>query len=156
MSKRKEGLTVLWVDDDGPERFMYEQFVLERQGWRIRWALNMLEAANYLKDMLFPVVIMDQMFPIQDDEPSAWGGYLLLAWMRGEKEIDPAAPCLPAEICRSEPLEGNRAAVVIIASAFFDKATSDALACLPHQAKTMVIPKPIHTDSLMRAIEGLR
>lgn len=149
-------MEALWVDDDGPERFMYEQYVLERQGWRIRWALNMLEASDCLKDQFFSVVIMDQMFPILDDEPSVWGGYLLLAWLRGEKEIDPAAPCLPAELCQSEPLEGNRTSVVIIASAFFDKETSDALGRLPHQAKTIVIPKPIHTDSLMRALEGLR
>lgn len=158
LTRRTQGAEVLWVDDDGPDRFMYEEYLLGRKGWVIRWACDVVTAACYLKDSRFSIVIIDQMLPIQvQGELSEWGGYHLLAWLRGAGgQHHPEAPGLPLELHQFGTLADNRSVPVIIVSAFSDETIEDATRRLPCQASTAAIPKPIDISRLMRSVEGLK
>lgn len=84
MSETKRRL--LWIDDDGPGRFEYERYLVEREGWSLVWAEHVLDAVTRLASEPFDALVIDQMLPFDAEDrgfPDPWGGCLLLRWLRG-------------------------------------------------------------------------
>ena len=80
---------LLWTDDDGRDWFVYEEHMLRAEGWEVRWARDLDEAAALLAAEPFDALVLDQMLPFTfaniGAEPHArrlWGGCLLLWWLR--------------------------------------------------------------------------
>src|SRR5262245_11569584 len=71
---------LLWVDDDDPERFVFERFVLQKDGWNITWARDVVAAAKLLEGQRFDALILDQMIAGDGVEEQAviWSGCHLL------------------------------------------------------------------------------
>jgi hypothetical protein len=144
----------LWVDDDGPERFPYEEFLLERSGWKVRWASSVAEAMERLRRDCFDAVVLDQFLPLRSSETGhgagAWGGCLLLYWLRG---VPPPAGA-PETTALDEdkggndpPREENRGVRVVIVSAFFDAEVAAAISDLP--GTVAAFAKPIEVQALI-------
>lgn len=52
---------VLWVEDDPPERFVYERFVIEEEeGWALVWAGTLSKAVDCLSTQRVDALILDQ------------------------------------------------------------------------------------------------
>lgn len=147
------GKTLLWVDDDGEERFLYEKHNLEIKGWSITWALTVFEAAERLAEKLFDAVLLDQMLPPRryEDEPSLWGGCALLYWLRGggllrnTKDFDFVASLTP--------LSHNQEIRVTLVSAFYDEQVNEYINNAPGSAVELV-QKPINLTRLLTYLEG--
>jgi CheY-like chemotaxis protein len=147
------GKKLLWVDDDGAERFLSEKYNLEKKGWSITWAFTVHQAAELLRKDSFDAVLLDQMLPAQtyDDEPNYWGGCALLYWLRGAgllpitKEFD--------FIAESTPLSGNQQIVVTLVSAFYDDQVMVYVGKVPGPAVELV-KKPIDLARLVACLEG--
>lgn len=147
------GKNLLWVDDDGEERFLYEKYNLERNGWTIIWAFTVLEAARKLSENSFDAVLLDQMLPPQkyEDEPSLWGGCALLYWLRGggllqdTRDFDFVADLSP----RSR----NQNIRVTLVSAFYDDQVMSRVNNAPGPAVELV-KKPIAIARLVASLEG--
>ena len=121
---------LLWTDDDGRERFIYEERMLQRDGWEVHWAEDVEEATKKLSTERFDVVILDQMFPLQrargqgDAAPRIWGGCLLLWWLRRQcwpADLPYAAAAADYPIWAVQPLPENRSVPAIIISAIYDE-----------------------------------
>jgi CheY-like chemotaxis protein len=145
--------TVLWVDDDGPQRFLYEEFVLTRSNWDTRWANSVEEAMEQLRNYRFDSIIVDQCVPLLRAgwTEDAWGGCRLLYWLR-ELYPPPRAPesrvldnCI---VGKNSPLEANRKLRVIVSSAFFDNEIDTVIRSLP--GEVYFLQKPISPDRLKK------
>jgi len=145
--------TLLWVDDDGEERFLHEKYNLEKRGWTIVWALTVLEAAEELAEKSFDAVLLDQMLPPQkyEDEPNLWGGCALLYWLRGggllrdAKDFD--------FVANLTPLSHNQKIRVTLVSAFYDDQVMDQVSKAPGPSVELV-QKPITLTRLLACLEG--
>lgn len=145
--------TLLWVDDDGEERFLYEKYSLEKKGWSITWALTVLEAARNLEEKSFDAVLLDQMLPPQkyEDEPSYWGGCALLYWLRGAERIQDATDF--DFLGELTPRDHNQEIRVTLVSAFYDDHVMDHVNKAPGPAVELV-EKPITLTRLLACLEG--
>jgi CheY-like chemotaxis protein len=144
---------VLWVDDDGPERFLYEEFMLERNGWTVRWANSVAEAKERLRSECFDAMLLDHFLPLQspatEDGTDAWGGCRLLYWLRGLRLPAGVPETAVLEECAVEegaPREENRNLKVVIVSALFDDEIDAAIRHLPGAIPTL--RKPIWLQEL--------
>jgi CheY-like chemotaxis protein len=151
-------MPILWIDDDGPRRFVYEQKLLERDGWQVSWAGGVAEAVDALASRSFLAVLLDQTLPMGSplsDRANVWQGCLLLHWLRG-KPFPSQAPQIDEweRMGRLAPLDENRAARVILVSAYYDHEVDAAIRQIePHLVS---IVKPIDAASLVRALLSLR
>jgi CheY-like chemotaxis protein len=147
--------SLLWIDDDGPERFPYEAIVLAEKGWEIQWAKTGKEAVEALSSQEFDAIILDQMLPwirrISASREPVWAGCLLLAWLRGHDRPS-LAPQLPGfeQLPNFQPLEANRAKPVVLVSAYHDLEVEDALRLIQPDLQQFV--KPIDADDLVSAL----
>src|SRR5262245_32422122 len=84
---------ILWLDDDGPNRFPYELSVLADKGLSSDWAEDATEAVRKLSTVVFSLVLLDQVFPLVKGSTykDIWSGCRLLYWLRG-LEPPPGAP----------------------------------------------------------------
>jgi CheY-like chemotaxis protein len=145
--------TLLWVDDDGEERFLYEKYNLEKRGWRITWAFTVREAAMKLAEDSYDAVLLDQMLPPRnnEDEPSFWGGCALLYWLRGggrlqdTRDFDFVADFIPRP--------HNQIIRVTLVSAFYDDQVMSYVVNAPGPAVELV-RKPIDLSHLVACLEG--
>ncbi len=158
---------LLWTDDDGPRRFMMEEFTLRRAGWDVEWAQGMSPAVRKLEQSAFDVVILDQMIPWNDAQVGipgenpvdVWGGCLLLWWLR--RGTPP--PTLHrsqverfGEMWTARPLAANRSAPVTIVSAFEDPDVREQLLLVSGPGEggcaveTPIWTKPVDRDVLMQ------
>jgi CheY-like chemotaxis protein len=99
LTMNQDGRVLLWVDDDGRERFLYEEHLLSRRGWVIQWAKSVREAIDKLQGACFDAVLLDQMLPLEPgalDSTDVWSGCLLLYWLRGMPGPSSAPPALEA------------------------------------------------------------
>ena len=157
--------TLLWVDDDGPGRFLYETMVIESSGeWQIQWAQNPEQAARHLATAAYRAVILDQFMPLTDDVSgrSPWAGYLLLCWIREQPIQDSLEPALHLAADRirtssSRPLASNKVVPVLILSAFHDKqvASSTRQVNKPYQANTRILVKPIDIGDVISWLDEI-
>jgi hypothetical protein len=124
---------LLWTDDDGPNRFEYERYLIDSCGWSVSWAANVLQASEKLAGETFNALILDQMIPYQGDERGPlfpWGGCLLLHWLRGtyppkRAPIDDIPP--GKDLGQRKPHPDNQRLRVMVVSAFHDDDVLTAL-----------------------------
>lgn len=156
---------LLWVDDDGPERFEYERLILERKGWEISWARDVRTAARILSQVSFTALVIDQTLPFQlngsdpdDERRSIWGGCMILRWLR-QKHM-PVGMDIPAnddELQRLKPLEGNKLLQALIVSAFHDDAVEEATRNTSEIDQEIIIePKPLDIRKLSAYLANLQ
>jgi len=145
--------TLLWVDDDGKERFLYEQYNLEKRGWSITWSLTVLEAARNLEEKPFDAVLLDQTLPPQryEDEPSYWGGCALLYWLRGGERLQDTTDF--DFLGELTPRGHNQNIGVTLVSAFYDDQVMGYVKKAPGPLVELV-QKPIGLAHLLSCLEG--
>ena len=148
---------VLWVDDDGRDRFLYELSILEENGLVTDWAFDAEEAISLLSKKNYDLVLLDQVFPVgrKSSYKDVWSGCRLLYWLRGE-ELPAEAPqgALWAGVLDMlQPLEENSYVPVIIISGFQDDFVDKAL----HEKSQgiTIFPKPVNGDKLLAKIDQL-
>jgi CheY-like chemotaxis protein len=153
----KNSRTLLWVDDDGAERFPYEIDCLAGIGWKTVWAKNAAAAAEFLAAGRCDLVLLDQVFPFHDGDSykDVWSGCRLLYWLRGEG-APAGAPQKDdwLELARgSRPFEENIGVPVIIISAFQDDHVDEALSAIT--PGTVILPKPVDESILLQHVKEL-
>lgn len=153
MSGRSER-ALLWIDDDGPDRFPYEEYMLAESGWKVVWATSVRDALKKLSEDRFDAILLDQMLPV-DPGPLApadvWSGCLLLYWLR-DLTRPAAAPQAetPNVYGDGDPLEANRKAKVVIVSAFHDDEVEGAINAADNTIQ--IVKKPVDLELLNAAI----
>lgn len=150
----RNGHNLLWIDDDGPGRFLYEEYVLQGKGWRVVWATSVREALEILGKDGFDAILLDQMLPLNPGPlapADVWGGCLLLYWLRGLLRPS-AAPQVeePDVFGYVSPLASNRATKVIIVSAFHDDEVEKAIRSA--EVSMQIVKKPIDIDYLITTL----
>lgn len=149
---------LLWLDDDGRERFPYEIDCLERLGWQIDWALNGEEAVRALAKHRYDLVLLDQVFPFVtgDRHIDAWSGCRLLFWLRGEG-VPPTAPWQSKWsklASQQRPQNGNGEIPVVVISAFQDDHVDAAFKMI--EPPPQILPKPIDDGLLLEIVRGIK
>lgn len=110
-------MRILWIDDDGPQRFPYEcRLVNEDFGWELHWAASVQEGAMALASTDYDGLIVDLMLPVlkperfgSTEEMLIWGGYWILAWLKGIPAMKWEAK--EALLAASSPAESSDPAV---------------------------------------------
>lgn len=154
------GPRVLWTDDDPPERYEYESFVLEDEGWDVVWAPDVSSAARLLAREHFDALILDQMLPYEGLQPGGdplWNGCLLLRWLRG-KGPPPSLKLDPnGGLGQLRPATENRDIPTVVVSAFHDPNVEAAMRDASAQDKNLpVVPKPIDMSALLDFLHRVR
>ena len=144
-------MKLLWIDDDGKDRFPYESRKLSNYGYEITWAESGTEAADALQKETFTTILLDQQLPWEKNGFSVvWGGVLLYAWMRGKERPNNAPPCEGFDALPK--LEYKVDARVIIVSAFYDNGVAEARRALG-LIDRMVLSKPIDLETLQARLK---
>jgi CheY-like chemotaxis protein len=152
---------VLWVDDDDPDRFVYERYLLERDGWKVTWARDVAEAADKLSHEKFDAVILDQMIAGSGVEEQfvIWAGCRLLRWLRGtdppdsQRREDTPWPALH----RLAPNDANKHLPVAILSAYHDADVLRATQGASEQdRKALFLGKPVKEAELLGFLHKVR
>jgi len=149
---------VLWTDDDPPERYEYESYVLSDEGWEVTWAPDVGTAARKLSEERFDALILDQMLPyegLRAGDP-LWNGCLLLRWLRGK--APPPAVVLDPEggLSTLSPSPENRAIPTVVVSAFHDPNVEAAMReASASDQQIPVVPKPIDMTALLDFLHGV-
>lgn len=153
---------VLWVDDDDPDRFVYERYILERDGWKVTWARDVAEAAKALSNERFDAMILDQMIAGNGVEEQfvIWAGCRLLRWLRGtdapssqQRRQDVPWPALQ----RLAPHDQNRQLPVAILSAYHDADVLRATQGASEQdRKALFLGKPVKEAELLGFLQKVR
>ncbi len=163
---------LLWTDDDGPNRFMMEEFTLRQAGWTVVWARGLRSAVEALATAPHDALLLDQMLPWSDPEDQragrdgvdVWGGCLLLWWLRRGAPPPAAHPgqlARFADMWDRAPLPANRALPVAVVSAFDDPDVRVQLAAVSEAGpggRPPAVPvwtKPVDRDVLMDFVGAL-
>lgn len=149
---------LLWVDDDGPHRFRFEEKILRQKGWSVIWASTTAYAARILAKQGVDGIITDNMHPVSAERTVAgrWGAYHLVKWLRGLREGDWGdTKQIPKSIDKYWPLESNQNLPVLIASGFFDDEVDDRIRKLPQADELSWLQKPLDDEKLIAFIEAL-
>jgi CheY-like chemotaxis protein len=152
---------VLWVDDDDPDRFVYERYLLERDGWKVTWARDVAEAAKALSNERFDAMILDQMIAGNGVEEQfvIWAGCNLLRWLRG---TDPPSSQRRQEtpwpaLQRLLPHDANKQLPVAILSAYHDADVLRATQGASEQdRKALFLGKPVKEAELLGFLQRVR
>ncbi len=155
---------VLWVDDDDPERFVYERYLLERDGWKVTWARDVAEAAKALSRERFDAMILDQMIAGNGVEEQfvIWAGCRLLRWLRGTDRTEMPASQRgedgPWPALRSlAPHDSNKLLPVAILSAYHDADVLRATQSASDQdRKALFLGKPVKEAELLDFLKKVR
>lgn len=152
---------VLWVDDDDPDRFVYERYLLERDGWKVTWARDVAEAANALSHERFDAMILDQMIAGNgvEEQSVIWAGCRLLRWLRGtdppssQRRDDPTWPALQT----LAPHDANRQVPVAILSAYHDAdVLRETQSASEQDRKAPFLGKPVKEAELLAFLHRVR
>jgi nucleoside phosphorylase len=152
---------VLWVDDDGPGRFEFEIYCLKREGYRIDFAVDVIQAATLLCYRKYDAVLLDNLIPYRYgsvESIGAWGGYVLYSWLRNSVRSKRAPPTVSLrDLDQLEPNPLNRGVPVLMCTAFHDDEVWSALqsAKLDNE-KLLTAAKPINAHTLARWLEMTR
>ena len=155
-------LRLIWVDDDGPRRFAYEEFRIRQAGWSLRWGLDLRSAAEDMAETRFHALILDQKLPYVGLEGAVghWGGCLFLRWLRGAGlpdglTLSPVAPS--RDLFQLSPLESNRDIPAILVSVYHRlDILEQTRAASPRDETIALIAKPVKIDLLLEFLEEIR
>lgn len=157
---------LLWVDDDAPDRFVYEAYLVQQAGWSLTWATDVLSAAQLLCEQPFDGLILDQTFAFEppggrrlDPQYQLWSGCFLLRWLRGAG-VPEHAPWLSHEdeqrLWGQTPLAQNRTLPAIIASAFHADEVERAIRSASDQDRQIeLVAKPLSEVALLDFLEAV-
>lgn len=155
-------MLIIWVDDDDPNRFIYEQKLIEARQATLVWAHTPEEAAERLAQDAYDAVILDQFMPFNAGarDRSPWAGYILLCWLRCldapnniEQEVREAVQHL-RDTYTPARLEGETP--VLILSAFHDRDVEEAMQLMQSQGgRIPFIPKPADHRQLMSWLQSI-
>jgi CheY-like chemotaxis protein len=149
---------LLWVDDDKPDKFLYEQMILKNEGWDIRWATTVVEAARTLSDERYQALLLDQMLPYEEDKrPDVWSGCLLLRWLRqAELRTGNELEENYLELHELKPLRENTSMEVIVVSAYADETVEQEMRSASERDRNLLFePKPVILDDILDILRGL-
>lgn len=156
----RKSTRILWVDDDGEDRYLHERMLLTERGWNIDWATTVLTAADFLRTKEYRALLVDQMLPlVQSDAPTVWGGCVLLRWLRhAELPIEVAAYAGDCERLRElSPAAGNSDVNVMIVSAYWDADVAHSIdTTLAETGRVRSSPKPVQPAELIRFLDDTR
>lgn len=149
---------ILWVDDDGAERYLYEQLVLEAEGWVVQYALDVDRAAYLLSTESLDALFLDQMLPysgLVKGDP-IWCGCLLLRWLRGKGPPDGVQLDSRAALSVLQPLAGNVYVPVLVTSGGHDPMVEAAMRdASPMDRKIPLMSKPIDIEAMLEFLSAL-
>lgn len=151
---------ILWVDDDGPDRFRYAESMLRRDGWEVEWAQDVVSAARRLTTQSYDAVLLDQETPLEpNDTKSRWAGCILLHWLRSNASAPLGLPSLElarhARMMRvGKPLADNVSVRVVVVSDYDPPELMAALRTASNNdVELPILPKPLNLEEL-RALLG--
>ncbi len=153
-SKRR----LLWIDDDGRDRFLLTERILKDDGWEITWALTGVEALESLKagSEPFDALLVDQMFPLRFSEArDVWAGARVLHWLNGQAQPTEAPEVDSWENATQDlaPNQASAAAFTLVVSAFYDEQVTAALKAL--NPGLIIMAKPVDRDLLRMRLKTL-
>lgn len=155
---QKSQYCLLWVDDDKPDKFLYEEMMLSNEGWGIQWATNVVEAARTLSAKKYQALLLDQMLPYEKDKrPDVWSGCLLLRWLR-EAELRTGIEMEEnyRELHDLKPLRENTSMEVIVVSAYADESVEQEMKSASEKDRYLRFePKPVIFDDILDILKGL-
>lgn len=159
MSETKRRL--LWIDDDGPGRFEYERYLVEREGWSLVWAEHVLDAAKLLSSEPFEALVLDQMIPFDRDDfgpLDPWGGCLLLRWLRGTyppRHVPLKMTTREGHLgVHAPPLPQNMGLRLLVVSAFHnDQVLAEIRSASEKDQHLVVASKPLNEKRLLELLK---
>ncbi len=162
----KKTYLMLWVDDDGQDRYLFETMKIENKGWSIDWALDIKEATEKLASKPYHAMFLDQMLPfnkvngpskIDENKPNPWGGCAVLSWIR--KAGLPSGIGANGQYDKlkssNPPLPENEILPVMVISAYYDEAIYKHMTSTSSIDKNInFLPKPISIDALINFLDS--
>lgn len=149
---------ILWTDNDGRARFLYEHRLLSRAGYDVAWAVSIREATRLIASRSFDLLIVDQLMPYDgepgatstpDGDPGVWGGWYLLQWLRC---LDPMPG--PAWLTGLSPVDST--VPVLFLSAYQNMKVEEALRATSAQdADVVILRKPLDESELVAAVDRI-
>ncbi len=160
MSETKRRL--LWIDDDGPGRYEYERYLVEREGWSLVWAENVLDAVKHLAAVPFDALVVDQMLPFDIEDrgfPEPWGGCLVLRWLRGTyppRHVPRRMVTREGHLgAQPPPLPANVDLHVLVVSAYHNEDVLREMRSASEKDQNLVVAsKPLNERRLIDLIGG--
>lgn len=155
---------MLWIDDDGRDRYICETMLIENKGWSIDWASDVKEATEKLAIKPYHAVLLDQVLPfikvntpdkIDENKPNPWGGCAVLCWIcKVELPSGIGVNEQYEDLSISEPLPENENLPVMVISAYSEDAISEHMKLASTIDKNVnFLPKPISIDDLINFVD---
>ena len=148
---------LLWVDDDGPERFLYETFLLESHGWEVDWKGDVQQAIAALSTGAYDALILDHLIPVEGRASVAelWSGLAIFGWLRQSRLPNAIFGTLPLYE-NSAPLDSNKRIPVCFISAFYDEEIEAAIGLIEAEGERVShLSKPIATKNLIDFLDSV-
>lgn len=153
---------LLWIDDEGERKFLFEVYKLRKNGWEVDWAVSVDEATAALATHAYDAILLDQMMPLGGKgahHVDVWTGCLVLWWLRrGEPPAAAPPPSIEASraLWAAAPLEANRTAMTICVSAFDDEDVVPVMQAVAEDGSpdVPILVKPIRFEELLHALQA--
>jgi hypothetical protein len=160
--------TLLWMDNDGPQRFRSYRRWLDKQGWEVRWASTIEEAMRALCDEPIHALVLDQLVPFSgtlpdgtapDGPPKVWGG-CLVAWLLRRRRLPPHFPTehedQACEWLKLAPYPGNDEVPILLFSAYRDDHVEGALLEIKNgEFVVPILEKPVLLDDFIEKFRSV-
>ena len=151
---------LLWIDDEGERKFLFEVYKLRQDGWTVDWAVSVEEATTALATHHYDTILLDQMMPLGGQgahHVDVWTGCLMLWWLRRGSAPEAAPqPSIEASsaLWKASPLEANRKTRVICVSAFDDEDVVPVMKAVADDGspEVLLLVKPIRFAELFNAL----
>jgi len=155
---------LLWIDDEGERKFLFEAYKLRKEGWTVDWAVSVDEATAALAHHPYDAILLDQMMPLGgkgSHHVDVWTGCLVLWWLRrGHPPEAAPPPSIEASktLWEAVPLAANRTVEAICVSAFDDDEVVPVIQAVAEDGSPEVpmMVKPIRYPELLAALVAIR
>lgn len=160
---------LLWIDNDGPTRFLSERRLMRQLGWEYDWAHAIDEAAERLVGTPYDALVIDQSIPFAaiapgrptpEGPPFVWGGAVLLWWLRRRTpppDMPQADLVLEQPFFAELPDRANGNAPALLYSGFQNRTVESAQRTLHGAGAVIEIArKPIPFEPLQRFLNAHR
>jgi 5'-methylthioadenosine/S-adenosylhomocysteine nucleosidase len=149
---------ILWVDDDGANRFDFELHLLSERGDQVEFATNVLDASRLLASHTYDALILDnvmQYAPSGREPVGYWGGIVLLYWVRRlPRPFKAPSTYSLHELDGREPARANSRANIIFVTAYHDDEMTSVIQKAARPAELIpVLHKPLDHEALLEALD---